>query len=276
MATWRRDWRLTGSQRLLCAGLAGALSLSLTAPLELATVLAQVGPGPGHPQGPWAASRSVWRAEGARALWKGNGVACLRLFPYSVLQLAAYRKFILLFMDERGYVSQWSAIVAGSLAGMAATIVTYPTDVIKTRLIMQNLLKPSYTGISQAFCTIYHQEGFLALYRGVSLTVIGAVPFSVGSFLVYVNLNRIWNRPQDRFSPLQNFANSCLAAGVAQTISYPFDTVKRKMQAQSHCFPHCGRGNNFSGAVDCFQQVVKAQGVLALWNGLTANLLKIP
>ncbi|XP_043830782.1 solute carrier family 25 member 43 isoform X2 [Dromiciops gliroides] len=230
MATWRRDWRLTGSQRLLCAGLAGALSLSLTAPLELATVLAQVGPGPGHPQGPWAASRSVWRAEGARALWKGNGVACLRLFPYSVLQLAAYRKFILLFMDERGYVSQWSAIVAGSLAGMAATIVTYPTDVIKTRLIMQNLLKPSYTGISQAFCTIYHQEGFLALYRGVSLTVIGAVPFSVGSFLVYVNLNRIWNRPQDRFSPLQNFANSCLAAGVAQTISYPFDTVKRKMQ----------------------------------------------
>ncbi|XP_020830779.1 solute carrier family 25 member 43 isoform X1 [Phascolarctos cinereus] len=276
MATWRRDGRLTGGQRLVCAGLAGVLSLSLTAPLELATVLAQVGRGPGQPQGPWAASRSVWRAEGPRALWKGNGVACLRLFPYSVLQLAAYRKFLLLFMDDLGYVSQWSAIMAGSLAGTVATIVTYPTDVIKTRLIMQNLLKPSYTGISHAFCTIYRQEGFLALYRGISLTVIGALPFSAGSFLVYVNLHRIWNGPRDRFSPLQNFANSCLAAGVAQTISYPFDTVKRKMQAQSHCLPHCGRvDTNFSGAMDCFRQVVKAQGVLALWNGLTANLLKI-
>ncbi|XP_056665849.1 solute carrier family 25 member 43 isoform X2 [Monodelphis domestica] len=226
MATWRRDGRLTGGQRLVCAGLAGALSLSLTAPLELATVLAQVGP----PRGPWAACRAAWRAEGLRALWKGNGVACLRLCPYSVLQLAAHRKFLLLFMDDLGYVSQGSAIMAGSLAGMVATIVTYPTDVIKTRLIVQNLLKPSYTGIIHAFYSIYHQEGFLALYRGVSLTIIGALPFSAGSFLVYVNLNRFWKGPRDRSSPLQNFANSCLAAAVAQTISYPFDTVKRKMQ----------------------------------------------
>ncbi|XP_044538593.1 solute carrier family 25 member 43 [Gracilinanus agilis] len=185
-------------------------------------------------------------------------------------------EFLLLFMDDLGYVSQGSAIMAGSLAGMVATIVTYPTDVIKTRLIVQNLLKPSYTGIVHAFYSIYHQEGFLALYRGVSLTIIGALPFSAGSFLVYVNLNRIWKGPRDRFSPLQNFANSCLAAGVTQTISYPFDTVKRKMQAQSHCFSPYGRVDpNFSGAVDCFRQIVKTQGVPALWNGLTASLLKI-
>lgn len=88
MATWRRDGRLTGGQRLLCAGLAGALSLSVTAPLELATVLAQVN----GARGPWAAGLRAWRAEGPRALWKGNALACLRLFPCSAVQLAAYRK----------------------------------------------------------------------------------------------------------------------------------------------------------------------------------------
>ena len=92
MATWRRDGRLTGSQRLLCAGLAGALSLSLTAPLELVTVLAQVGVVRGRHRGPWATGLAVWRAEGPRALWTGTTVACLRLFPYSALQLTAYRK----------------------------------------------------------------------------------------------------------------------------------------------------------------------------------------
>lgn len=92
MVTWRRDGRLTGSQRLLCAGLAGALSLSLTAPLELATVLAQVGVVRGRARGPGATWLRVWRAEGPRALWKGNAVACLRLFPCSAVQLAAYRK----------------------------------------------------------------------------------------------------------------------------------------------------------------------------------------
>ncbi|XP_066106086.1 solute carrier family 25 member 43 isoform X2 [Saccopteryx bilineata] len=228
MATWRRDGRLTGSQRLLCAGLAGTLSLSLTAPLELATVLAQVGAGRGR--GPWAAGLGVWRAEGPRALWKGNAVACLRLFPSSAVQLAAYRKFVILFMDDLGRISQWSAIMAGSLAGMVSTIVTYPTDLIKTRLIVQNMLQPSYRGIFHAFSTVYQQEGFLALYRGVSLTVLGAFPFSAGSLLVYMNLEKIWNGPRDRFSLLQNFANICLAAAVTQTLSFPFDTVKRKMQ----------------------------------------------
>ncbi|KAM9180548.1 solute carrier family 25 member 43 isoform 2-T2 [Dugong dugon] len=230
MATWRRDSRLTSSQRLLCAGLAGALSLSLTAPLELAAVLAQVGAMRGHARGPRAIGLQVWRAEGPRALWKGNGVACLRLFPCSAVQLAAYRKFVILFTDDLGHISQWSSVMAGSLAGMVSTIATYPTDLIKTRLIVQNMLEPSYKGILHAFSTIYQQEGFLALYRGVSLTVLGALPFSAGSLLVYMNLEKIWNGPRDRFSLLQNFANVCLAAAVTQTLSFPFDTVKRKMQ----------------------------------------------
>lgn len=239
-------------------------------------MLAQVGRVQSHSQGLWATGRRVWLSEGPRALWKGNGVACLRLFPCSVVQLAAYRKFVVLFMDDLGRISQWSSIVAGSLAGMVSTIVTYPTDLIKTRLIVQNMLEPSYRGLIHALSTIYQQEGFLALYRGASLTVLGAVPFSAGSLLVYMNLEKIWTGPRDRFSHLQNFATVCVAAAVSQAVSFPFDTVKRKMQAQSPYLPHYGGVDiHFSGAVDCFRQIVKTQGVLGLWNGLTANLLKV-
>uniref|UniRef100_A0A8C0WJX0 Solute carrier family 25 member 43 n=1 Tax=Castor canadensis TaxID=51338 RepID=A0A8C0WJX0_CASCN len=77
-----------------------------------------------------------------------------------------------MFTDDLGHISQWSSIVAGSLAGMVSTIVTYPTDLIKTRLIVQNMLEPSYRGLVHAFSTIYQQEGFLALYRGVTLTIL--------------------------------------------------------------------------------------------------------
>lgn len=45
-----------------------------------------------------------------------------------------------------------------------------------------------------------------------------------------MNLDKLWQEPPFRFTPLQNFINGCLAAGVAQTLSYPFETVKRKMQ----------------------------------------------
>lgn len=47
-------------------------------------------------------------------------------------------------------------------------------------------------------------------------------------------------------------------------------------QAQSAGLPHVGGADvHFSGMRDCFIQVVKNQGVLSLWNGLTANTIKV-
>ncbi|XP_043912987.1 solute carrier family 25 member 43 [Protopterus annectens] len=275
MGTLMRDNRLTRTQSLACGGVAGVVSRTTTAPLDVVKVLSQVGTF--HcKKGFLKTFQTVYETEGLRAFWKGNFVACFRLVPYSAIQLSAYNKFINLFMDDLGQVTQWGVVVAGSLAGIVATILTYPTDVIKTRLIVQDSCDPTYRGFLHAFHLIYKKEGFLALFRGASLTVLGAVPFSAGSFFVYTNLDKLWNKPSTRMSPLQNFTSGCVAAGVAQTLSFPFETVKRKMQAQSPFLPHYGGVDvHFTGIIDCFRQIVKVKGWLGLWSGLTANLVKI-
>lgn len=275
MATLKRDTRLTSLQTSMCAGLAGVLSRTVTAPLDVVKVLTQVGTFHSK-EGFLRTFPLLYQAEGIKVFWKGNFTACIRLFPYRSVQLAAYHKFVLLLIDDVGQISQWKAIAAGGLAGIVATIVTYPTDVIKTRLIVQNSRYPSYRGIVHALCSMYYQEGFRSLYRGVSLTILGAVPFSVGSFATYTSLDKIWKDPSTRFTLLQNFVTGCIAAGVAQTLSFPFETVKRKMQAQSSILPHCGGVDvHFTGMLDCFKQIVKTQGIQGLWSGLTVNLLKI-
>ncbi|XP_067853360.1 solute carrier family 25 member 43 [Heptranchias perlo] len=275
MAVGKRDSRITYCQSLGCGGMAGVFSRTLTCPLDVIKVLSQVGTF--HTKrGFLGTFQLLYEAEGLRALWKGNCIACVRLFPYSAVQLSAYNKFVSLFMDDFGHISHWSAVVAGSLAGIMAAVLTYPTELIETRLIVQNSADPTYRGIVHTFHTIYTKEGFSALYRGSSVTILGAVPFSAGSFLVYINLDKLWNMPSAKLTPLQNFANGCLAVGVAQTLSFPFETVKRKMQAQSPLLPHYGGVDvHFTGVMDCFKQIVKTKGVLSLWNGLTANLLKI-
>lgn len=275
MSAIKRDPRITYSQSLGCGAAAGVLSRSLTCPLDVVKVLSQVGTFHAK-KGFIRTFQLLCEAEGPRALWKGNCIACLRLFPYNATQLSAFHKFVYLFMDDLGHISHCGAIVAGSLAGIMAALLTYPTELIETRLIVQNSTAPTYRGILHALLTIYTSEGFPALYRGASLSILGAVPFSAGSFLVYINLDKLWNKPSVKLTPLQNFANGCLAAGVAQTLSFPFETVKRKMQAQSPLLPHYGGVDvHFTGVVDCFKQIVKTKGFLSLWNGLTANILKI-
>ncbi|MED6293609.1 hypothetical protein CHARACLAT_012214 [Characodon lateralis] len=225
----KNDTRLTSSQSFLCAGFAGLFSKTITSPLEVVKIKRQVGTF--HCKGGFLQTFLViHRNEGLRGFWKGNMASCLRLFPYTAVHLTTYRKIVHLHMDELGFISQWRAIFAGGLAGVAAALLTYPLEVVETRLIAQNSRQPTYIGVAHTLSKIYRNEGLPALYRGFSLTVLGAVPFSVGCYAVYMSLDKLWQEPSFRFTPLQNFINGCIAAGVAQTLSYPFETVKRKMQ----------------------------------------------
>lgn len=82
-------------------------------------------------------------------------------------------RIVHLHMDELGFISQWRAIFAGGLAGVAAALATYPLEVAETRLVIQNCREPTYMGVFHTLSKIYGSEGLLALYRGFSLTVLG-------------------------------------------------------------------------------------------------------
>ncbi|KNC81293.1 hypothetical protein SARC_06383 [Sphaeroforma arctica JP610] len=57
-----------------------------------------------------------------------------------------------------------------------------------------------------------------------------------------------------------------IAGGVACVYAgHPFDTVKVKMQTQSHLYP--------KGALDCFRQTFKQSGMKGLYTGATPALL---
>ena len=93
MAKPAEDERLTFLQSVICGGIAGVLSRTLTSPLEVVKVLAQVGT-PESRVGFLRSFNRIYRSEGLKAFWKGNGISCLRLVPYSAIQLAAFHNLL--------------------------------------------------------------------------------------------------------------------------------------------------------------------------------------
>ena len=73
---------------LMIGGIAGALSRTLTAPLELNKIQKQ-----NHFM-PNSTIKDVLRKEGVRYLWKGNGVNCMRVFPQYAINYTVYRNVL--------------------------------------------------------------------------------------------------------------------------------------------------------------------------------------
>jgi len=274
------DERLTLLQSLFCGGIAGVLSRTLTSPLEVVKVLAQVG----TPESRFGFIRSfgkIYQSEGLKAFWKGNGISCLRLVPYSAIQLAAFHKLLAVLEDPHmpGNLNGTTGLAAGTGSAIIAGLLVYPADMLKTRLIVQSIKssKLHYRGILHGFRKVWKAEGFLALYKGLLPTFLGMIPFAGGSYLAYSLLdNSIANPPGDQLTPVYMFVSGCLAASVAKTLSFPFDTIRKKMQAKSNTLPNQGRVDvKFKGMTSAFVQTVKVNGFTGLWRGLTANLLKV-
>eukprot|EP01114_Cavostelium_apophysatum_P005897 TRINITY_DN17072_c0_g1_i1.p1 TRINITY_DN17072_c0_g1~~TRINITY_DN17072_c0_g1_i1.p1 ORF type:complete len:301 (-),score=11.54 TRINITY_DN17072_c0_g1_i1:217-1119(-) len=111
------------------------------------------------------ALRTIAAKEGFKSLYSGLAPTILRDVPFSGIYLLCYEqsKNFLHGLGVHGVVAN---ISAGLIGGTIATVVTHPTDVIKTRL----QLPPSETGVRHTSLSLFNHliknEGISGLYKG--------------------------------------------------------------------------------------------------------------
>ena len=115
----KQDRRLTFMQNFIAGGIAGVGSRTFTSPLDVVKIIAQVGSK--QHTGFIGTFKNIYRQEGMKGFWKGNGVACLRLFPYSAINFAAFNEMKKALTDpETGRMSNLNSLFAGAAAGILA------------------------------------------------------------------------------------------------------------------------------------------------------------
>jgi hypothetical protein len=175
--------------------------------------------------------------------------------------------------------------IAGAAAGSVAVSACYPLDLVRTRLTTQLDGHEHYRGIVDAFRKIYQSEGFIGFYSGIAPTMCVAVPNFAISYSVYgtlkeytlddelfYNLRRI---DADSGEPKLGFLLTVLCGAcsgfTATAITFPMDTIRRRMQIQNL---HVAKENRLSSAQQ-LMKLVRHEGLPSLYRGLSPEMAKV-
>ncbi|ORX78565.1 mitochondrial carrier [Basidiobolus meristosporus CBS 931.73] len=141
----------------------------------------------------------VIRSEGIRGLYRGVSASYLGVAE-GTLQWVVYEKFKSWIherrrvrygtehcTENRSALDWFEYFAAAGSAKLLAAVVTYPHEVIRTRLRQgpsENGLH-KYTGLRQCFGLILKEEGFAALYSGMTPHLMRTVPNAAIMFFCY-------------------------------------------------------------------------------------------
>lgn len=266
--------KLQAIESLVCGGIAGATAKTVIAPGDRIKIIFQTD----------ATRIFTWRnvyqtgsrivgEQGLTGLWRGHGATLLRVVPYSATSYTVfdpYKVWLRKALPGAGDVGV--RFLAGAAAGATATTLTYPLDLLRARMAAQRGAAAAYDGYVSAVAHLLREEGFLALWSGLRPTLLGIVPYSGISFSTYetlkVHLRQSQGLQSDKdLSAVQRLGVGAVAGLVAQSITYPIDIVRRRMQVSPAEYP---------SIMSTVRAVLSKEGVPGLFKGLSMNWVKGP
>ena len=188
---------------------------------------------------------------GLRGLYRGITPTVLGILPYSgaafTINEQAKLKISRVMQREPTTIER---LQCGALSGLFAQTLTYPLEVTRRRMQTIGIVPTSgsesaavnFTGVSQLKPSVDElplaqqqqpqpQGGLRGLYRGITPTVLGILPYSGAAFTINeqakLKISRVMQREPTTIERLQCGALSGL---FAQTLTYPLEVTRRRMQ----------------------------------------------
>jgi len=253
---------------LFSGAVSGVISRSATAPLERLKIMRQVAK-TAQNEGMWQTFGNIYRMEGLRGFYKGNGVNAVRIMPYNAIQFASFHKYKEMFGVTKN--TNGRLIAASSCAGMTSVLTCYPLDLIRSVITIQTGDKPKYKGITNTASIIYRERGVRGLYSGLHASMFGIIPY-VGINLAVFDMLRYRFQP-DASHPcfdMYNFGLGGVASTVSVATTYPTELVRRRLQLSGILGT-----NTYTGVTDCILRTWQCKGFSGFYQGFVPCFLRV-
>ncbi|SAM02724.1 hypothetical protein [Absidia glauca] len=169
-------------------------------------------------------------------------------------------------------------LVSAATAGLVTSTVTNPIWVIKTRLQLQGNTR-LYKNSLDCVMHIIREEGVRGLYKGMSASYLGVAEGTI-QWVTYEHLKRKWAAPKNLTANtiggksakewMGNLGAAAVSKFVAACISYPHEVVRTRLRQ-----PAENGVIKYTGLWQCFKLVWKEEGMVALYGGMSAHLMRV-
>lgn len=264
----------------VAGGISAAVSKTVVAPLERVKILLQIQdaskyiPKDQQYKGLMDCFGRVYREQGVLSFWRGNVVNVVRYFPTQALNFAfkdTYKKLFLEGIDQKKDFWKFFAgnLASGGAAGATSLCIVYPLDFARTRLgadVGKAAGDREFKGLMDCIGKCYKADGLIrGLYPGFLSSVQGIIVYRAIYFGAYDTAKTMVDKP----GLMTKFLIAQTVAMGSVTISYPFDTVRRRLMMMS------GEGEKmYASTTDCWKKILRDEGGKAFFKGNFTNLLR--
>jgi solute carrier family 25 folate transporter 32 len=242
------------------------------------------------------AFKTILREEGIRGLYRGLVPITIGYLPTWTIYFTVYERakvFYPQFIREH-FADRESATVSHFLsaltAGSASSVLVNPIWVVKTRLMIQTGKESNiygdgkrvthYKGTSDAFTTMYKEEGLGVFYSGLIPSLFGLLHVGI-HFPVYEKLKQVLDcnlTPQhqggDSLLLWRLIVASSVSKMIASTVTYPHEILRTRMQIQSsNAKKETGQAKK-SKLLHIITRIYKKEGLRGFYAGYTINLAR--
>nr|CCA21262.1 Mitochondrial Carrier (MC) Family putative [Albugo laibachii Nc14] len=285
---------ITMSKSFIAGGSAGIIAKSVLAPADRVKIIFQVSEDTKFTfRNAFNLGKNIYTQDGFRALFRGNLLNIMRVVPYAGLQHSSFDLFRRQFhahntkhlgVRSDSKLSNYQLVAAGSLSGGVSLMIAYPLDIIRARYTVQQG-KNQFGSIMEAVRAMYKADGLRSFTRGMVPSLLGTLPYTgIGfslneKFKTWVHDFQSKGRkdPQPPLHPIYKFACSYVAACVAQTCTYPLDTIRRRIQTDGYLYSTPQRQQaRYTGVITSARIIMQREGWRGFFKGVSVNWLRSP
>lgn len=197
----RRDQRPSPAEYFIASALAGATTSVLTNPvwvLKTRMLSSDKGSAGAYPS-MLAGARTILQTEGVRGFYRGLAVSLLGV-SHGAVQFTVYEPAKRMYLNERRgqdgsdpgkqslKMANEATLMISSVAKLVAGAVTYPYQVLRSRMQNYRADERFGRGVGGVIARIWREEGVVGFYRGLVPGVVRVMPATWVTFLVYENV----------------------------------------------------------------------------------------